>query len=108
VSLNDTVASAAAVLAAPTKAPWTVFGVRIGTTVTLNWADTANNNATYTLQRSTNNGATWTNVTTTLAGNATTTTQNIAGTAATTNQYRIQAVNSVSTVNSNIVTIVTP
>ena len=108
VSLNDTVAPATAVLAAPTKAP-NVSGSPVGTIVTLNWTDNANNNATYTLQRSINNGTTWSNVSTIpLAGNATATTQTILGSNAATNLYRIRAVNSVSTVNSNTVTIVTP
>ncbi len=111
VSLNDTVAPTAAVLATPTKAPLRVFGVTVGTTVTLSWTDTANNNATYTLQRSTNGGANWTNVSTTIAGNAVTATSPILGLTATTNLYRVLAVNSVTGatgVASNTVTIVTP
>ncbi len=111
VSLNDTVVPSVPTALSAIKAPITVLGFRVGTTVTLNWTDTANNNATYTLQRSTNNGTTWTNVSTNLAGNATTTTQSFMNLTVTTNLYRIQAVNPNpvgASAWSNIFTIVTP
>jgi FtsP/CotA-like multicopper oxidase with cupredoxin domain len=95
-SLNDTVAPAAATVTTLTKAAVNNRGVRTGTAVTVNWTDNANNNASYTVQFSTN-GTTWTNVSTGLAGNITTATHNINGyTPATVVNYtyRVLAINS--------------
>jgi predicted RNA-binding protein with TRAM domain len=117
VTLNDTVAPAAAVLATPTKAAVTTTrrGVttRTGTDVTLTWTDTANNNATYTVQYSTNGGTSWSNVSTGIAGNVTMTTHSINGyTPATVANYtyRVLAINSVNTagVASNTSVIAIP
>jgi hypothetical protein len=92
-----------------TKTPITFFRVRIGTTVNLSWTDNANNNASYTAQFSTNGGTSWSNISTTLAGNAIATTQTVLGNAAATYQYRVQAVNSAgSVVSTNILSIALP
>jgi hypothetical protein len=117
VTLNDTVVPAAAVLATPTKAAVTTTrrGVttRTGTDVTLIWTDTANNNATYTVQYSTNGGTNWNNVSTGIAGNVTTATHSInTYTPATVVNYtyRVLAINSVNTagVASNTAVIAIP
>jgi FtsP/CotA-like multicopper oxidase with cupredoxin domain len=109
LALNDTVAPAAAGLLTLTKTPITFFRVRIGTTVNLSWTDNANNNASYTAQFSTNGGTSWSNISTTLAGNAIATTQTVLGNAAATYQYRVQAVNSAgSVVSTNILSIALP
>ncbi|MCX7107383.1 MAG: multicopper oxidase domain-containing protein [Methylococcales bacterium] len=109
VLLNDSVAPAAAGLLTVTKTPITLFGLRLGTTVNLSWTDNANNNASYTSQFSTNGGTSWSNISATLAGNATTSTQTVLGTTAATYQYRVQAVNSVgSVISTNVLSIVLP
>jgi hypothetical protein len=114
-SLNDTVAPAAATLTSLSKAAVNNRGTRTGTAVTINWTDTANNNATYTVQFSTDGGTTWSNVSTTVAGNATTATHNIAGyspATVVTYTYRVLAVNSAviapAVVASNTSTIAIP
>jgi FtsP/CotA-like multicopper oxidase with cupredoxin domain len=109
IALNDTVAPAAAGLLTVSKTPTTLFGFRIGTTVNLTWTDNANNNASYTAQFSTNGGTSWSNISTTLAGNATATTQTVLGTTAATYQYRVQAVNSIgSVISTNVLSIALP
>ena len=80
-------------------------------TVALTWTDPSNNNASYAVQRCagtcTSASTGWANVTTTLAGNALGYTDT--GLARqTTFSYRIRAVNSVATVEGNIVTVRTP
>jgi hypothetical protein len=109
VALNDTVAPAAAGLLTVTKTPITFFRFRIGTTVNLSWTDNANNNASYTAQFSTNGGTSWSNISTTLAGNASASTQTVLVTTAASYQYRVQAVNSAgSVVSTNILSIALP
>lgn len=111
VSLNDTVLPAVATNLTGSKVTTTFLGFPVQSVVTLNWADVANNNVRYTLQRSTNNGVTWTNVSTAIGANATTFSQTFTGFPLTnvTNQYRIAAANSVGvSAWSSTFTIVTP
>jgi FtsP/CotA-like multicopper oxidase with cupredoxin domain len=105
VALNNAVAPSA-----PTGLSATKVSGRTAAVVTLTWTDTANNNATFALQRSVNGGTTWTTVSTTIGANTTTTTQSITNTPGIiTNLYRLQAVNSVGgSAWSNTFTIVTP
>ncbi len=103
VTLNDTVAPVAATGVTGTTTTLKFFGFTVSTTVTLNWADAANNNVSYTFQRSTNNGSTWTNVSTTLGANVTSTSQTVGG-AISKNQFRVLAVNSVGSTASAVYT----
>ncbi len=108
-SLNNKIAPAAASNLIVSKMPITLLGNTMGTTIKLSWIDNANNNISYTAQFSRNGGKNWSNVSTTLAGNAIATTQTVLGTAAATYQYRVQAVNSISTViSTNVPTIALP
>jgi FtsP/CotA-like multicopper oxidase with cupredoxin domain len=111
VSLNDTVLPAVPTNLTGSKVTTTFLGFPVRSVVTLNWADVANNNVTYRLQRSTNNGATWTNVNVNIGANATTFSQVLTGfpLPTVTNQYRIAAANSVgASAWSSTFTIVTP
>jgi hypothetical protein len=108
-SLNNKIAPAAASNLIVSKMPITLLGNKMGTTIKLSWIDNANNNISYTVQFSSNGGKNWSNVSTTLAGNAIATAQTVLGTAAATYQYRVQAVNSISTViSTNVPTIALP
>jgi len=110
VRLNNTAAPVAPSGLTGTKAPINIPLIgRIGTTVTLSWTDLPNNNASFILQRSVDNGVSWANVGRNLAGNLTTTTVRFTNLTPVTNQYRIRAVNSVgASVWSNVFTIKTP
>ena len=85
VTLNDTVAPSA-----PTGLTGAITTGKTST-VKLNWTLGSNNNASYTLQSSTN-GLTWTTVTSSLAGNVNTYSQTYTPTSANT-YFRIQGVN---------------
>jgi hypothetical protein len=111
VSLNDTVAPVAPTInSAPTQ---NLFN--ISARVTLNWTDTANNNASYTVARCsntvanancTNVSSVWTNLTTTLAGNIATWT-NALQPRLTSFTYRVMAVNSAGSASATS-SVVTP
>jgi len=85
VTLNDTVAPSA-----PTGLTGAITTGKTST-VKLNWTLGSNNNASYTLQSSTN-GLTWTTVTTTVSGNVNTYSLTYTPTSANT-YFRIQGVN---------------
>jgi FtsP/CotA-like multicopper oxidase with cupredoxin domain len=101
VSLNDTVLPLAAV-----QAPLVATLNGLTDRVVISWADTANNNASYTVQYSINGGATWINLSTGLNGSITTLTASAPR--GLNMQVRVQAINSVGTATSNVRTIITP
>jgi hypothetical protein len=109
VSLNDTLAPVA-----PTINSATTQNLIVVAGVALNWTDSANNNASYTVARCPNTGANsnctnassvWTNLTT-LAGNSATY-QNFTNARATSYTFKVTAVNSVGSASATRV-VVTP
>ncbi len=77
------------------------------TQVNLNWADNAINEASYSIARSVDAGATWVTLTSTLAANTTTYADSTA-TQNTSYQYQVSAVNPLGATTSNVASVTTP
>jgi fibronectin type 3 domain-containing protein len=94
------------VMPAPTAIANLAATALSATSVRLNWTD-AQYETSYTVERSADNGTTWTPVGAALAANATTVTDNTAS-AGTTYLYRVTAVNATGSTVSNTATVTTP